>query len=174
MWAGISLAVTALVVAIVNLPIWGSPKIDISFRDNRRNDHRTLECEIYNEPISRGILNLLHIRRAPAIDVIGGFGIFKSPSQERVFYEHPKINLFTGSAAIRVSIPASYLGAFFIIVAVDENGMTFAMPNEGKRQPIPTGLYNAEVRITADGQEIRKAKNFVIQSDPPYAYWVSS
>ena len=108
------------------LQIWfGRPKIRIGFCSYNIPDNGIeFVCEIYNEPITKGILNFLRIYRDVAQDAIPFFTV--SPKNTGIpFYFSPNtisIKSRFGDRAERVTLPASIFPSTFVIAKMDNKG----------------------------------------------------
>ncbi len=128
MWAqtllGILGGVAFLMAIQPFIQMWcGRPKINIGFSTRDVIEGGTcMTCIIWNEPITRGILSFLRIHRDTAEDVLAFFFIKERDSGQIIFSPSEAILIKTqaGFRAERISLPASFFPASFIIALVNK------------------------------------------------------
>jgi hypothetical protein len=179
----IGLTISALVVAIFALVlyvlqmIWGRPKIVLDFDVSEFEGARLLECEIHNEPIARGLLRMLRIRRMVAEDIMAYFSIKEQGSNRVVFSgDVPHIYAYTGVKSQRISLAASPFPAIFGIVEVDYGSGVVKVFDEklkfDEEVTLERGAYYTDIKVAADGEHIRAKRNFEVSDKHPFAYWI--
>jgi hypothetical protein len=126
-WLSIVLGIIGLAAFVMAIPpfiamIWGGPKLSSMLSLESNSSGAILMYTIWNDPVTKGVLHTLRIRRATAEDVWVSVRIIEEPSGKQVFSAMPVINTATGFAARRVSLPPSTLGGHFGIAIADANG----------------------------------------------------
>ena len=160
--------------------IYGRPRIRVAFDERKRDGITILECQIFNIPITSGILNALGVTRTLATGLVVSFDIRESRTGVKVYGEIPLLDSQAGDATRMVDLPAGFMPAKFIIVTVYENtGKVYPglrSPDEVQKgaQVLTAGLYTVITSINIGGKTVNRQKNLVIQPISPHGYWVSS
>ena len=178
MWAqtllGILGGVAFLMAIQPFIQMWcGRPKINIGFStyDVKDGGGTCMICTIWNKPITKGILSFLRIHRDTAEDVLAFFFITERGTGERIFSPQEAILIKTraGFRAERISLPASFFPASFIVALVNrKNGQVLLEDKETKLQ---SGEYIVNVIIDSDGKQYKKTSLLIIEDKYPFATW---
>ena len=165
------MVIAALVIGILALllgllavlrMIWGGPKIYVSFEVDDREDGRFLTCNIFNEPIVRGFLFYMRVRREAAQDVAAAFEIFnKSTSAKIVSKTIASITMQIGLSAEPATLVIAFARYDFGRVAATNVSCT----------GLPIGDYRAEIEILFDNEIYKTKRDFTVTDKHPYIYW---
>lgn len=160
--------------------IWGRPEIRIAFDVFELKDEYTiLQVNIYNVPIVKGILHFLRITRNTAEGLTASYTINNVQNGDEIVFEWPSMFSGESAASQRVNLPAGSIPARFGIVTLkNDSGEVkpgIASPSVWvSKSVIPTGLYKVLIEVELAGRIVATSKkNFVVQSNKPFAYWVN-
>ncbi len=175
--AGVIIGSIALVLAIMAVQpftqaIWGSPHIEITFRQSIKNGEKVLSFDIHNKPIYGGILRKMHVYRRAAEGVSVGFFIFDSSGNNlfiAVGYAKLKI---AGEICRQINLPSSGTSASTIVATTSKDGVSNILTNNNAK-PIQLGLYSILVTVTYEGKFVNKELLFTIGDTPDGTYWVN-
>jgi len=177
--AGVIIGSIALVVAIMAVQpftqaIWGSPRIEITFRHQSVKDEgKNLSFDIHNKPIYGGILRKMRVYRRAAEGVSVAFFIFDSSGNNQfIAVGYAKLKM-AGKISQQIELPASGTSASAIVVATSKDGVSSILTNTGAK-PIQIGLYSILVTVTYEGKFVNKQRLFTIGDSPDGTYWVNS
>jgi hypothetical protein len=172
-WVALILGGVALIMAIPPLiqMKWGAPKIHLSFEIDEEVEFRYLVCEIYNEPITRGILYHLGVRREIANDVRAEFEVFDANTNKLICpISISDIKTQAGVSAERISLPASILPASFVIAFAAKGFPGVGCANEPSTY-LPIGYYKAKIGILSSNTIYKTERVFRVIDKYPFVYW---
>ena len=151
--------------------IWGQPKIEFDFDISGVNGDKILLCRIYNRLITHRILQLLHVRRMVAEDVMAFYFIEEFESQRRICEMRPSIESLTGQRARCISLPPSTIPARFGIVIADKDKVVSVDKDENDiRHEFMPGLYRVCVILLVEGKAKKSCCNFGVTDSGIYMY----
>ena len=182
-WVALGLGTVGLVMSTKPFlqEVFGQPKLTLSFNyaevivPKVSQEDMILQCEVRNDPIVKGILRLLGVRRLTVEDLIAELIITDAHSGVMIFSAVPMINTFTGIRSQRTVLPASDIpGTFGVAYFPKETGPVY--PGLSGDDPIlEAGTYKVAVSLKAAGLSIlTKTALFTVQQRKPYAYWVNT
>jgi hypothetical protein len=157
--------------------IWGRPKIFIDFGTNNMKDCDYFQCNIWNTPITKGILNFIRVRRDDAKDVIAFFSIEEKGSNRVIFQTPTAVKIKTQSEQLveRASLPSSLFPISFAIIAVPKNSDKVLILHDSmddiNRQLLHQGVYTVKVKVNIEGREYKKQHDLTVQNIYPFACW---
>jgi hypothetical protein len=175
-WLSIALGTVGVVAFVMAIQpfiqmMWGAPKLSSEISQYPRDGRYILQFTIWNNPITRGMLRRIGIRRSTAEDVWVSFQILEEPHGLQVFSAMPLINTANGLAAQRVSLPASAIGGHFGIAVTDAKGNVFPGLVPGATEPLRVGSYRVKVDIYLEGRNPTHIEaRFIVQDRPPHVY----
>jgi hypothetical protein len=171
-WA-LALSIVAVILGILALPtviqmLCNKPHIKIKYGVSEFEGGRFLECEIFNVPITTGLLRLLHIKAAKAEDIVATFDLSEAGTN-RVVHNGtiPKIITIAGSVGSHgASLAPSTVPAKFEIAQVNfvDQKVTLYRSHE----VIPVGAYFANVQVNVDGITYKASRRFNVKGGHPY------
>ena len=183
-WEWVALIIGAVAFTMAFPPflqmLFGRPRIVLFTSDKVIDGGQILQCAIVNLPIRNRLLDFLRITRNSAQGLIALFDIRESRTQNKVYDALPYLYSQAGREAQRVDLPAGHVLARFPVVSIDEtNGFVYAglvLPSKRtKTKPLADGVYIVNVRVELGGKTVASMeKKLTVQTQNPYAYWVSS
>ena len=172
-WVGLIIGVLAFVGVIVSIPILfcGRPKLRIDFNTYDAQDGTCMICEIWNEPITKGILAFLKVHRDQAQDVVAFYTVKEGGSGRVVFKTQHAAPIKTqaGVRAERVALPASFFPANFLIALANKKDGQVIL--EDQKTKLEMGEYTVEIKVENEGKQYIKTGILNITDKYPFAYW---
>ncbi|WP_332445768.1 hypothetical protein [Dehalococcoides mccartyi] len=173
--AAFIISLIALAIALMALPtvaqmICGKPRISIQYNVREDLGYRQLQGEIYNLPITKGVLNLLAVRRMTAEEVMVEWTIKESKSLREVFPGTDRKRNWDAGNVFRITRVASNIPFKFDIVAAFDNGKQ-VKPSGDPNIVLPIGRYRVDVQFSVEGKKISQYREFVVTNEHPYVDW---
>ncbi len=150
--------------------IFGAPRIILSFGNVDMEDSCYLSCIIHNEPIDKGLLKILGVRREQAQDVTAMFEIQEQGTNKIICPPTSvKIRIQQDVLAERISLPASFFPARFAILGVDKRNNEIRVYKEQK-QLLSLGAYTAKVAVLVGPKGYAEQCNFTVEDKYPFVH----
>ena len=153
------IAVIAFGLAVMALPTWGKPSLEIKLVRDRLNAGVGLTCEITNKPIERQFLRWLGVCRKAAHGMRATATVSKAGSGEVVGHKQLEIDVGGNAAVPRVDLHPAVMS--WAAVMIQGPGETSAM--FGKVEIVP-GEYSCEIEV-AWGHDTRRVRNSFCVTD---------
>lgn len=152
--------------------IWGRAKIKALFEVVDQKDEHALMCLIFNEPITKGPLSLLGVKRDHIEDLAVHVQIDQRRGGDLSIGSLVPITSPDSTVGYRVRLPAAeWVAKVAVVLATKAEGQTYGL-DDGENTKLPAGQYEASVVITADGKRTNIKKGFrVSENRLPYVAW---
>ncbi len=180
--AGLAVAVMAFIAAIPPVLQWwfGAPNITIAFvsggemRFDSKEHYERLACHLQNQPIRRGPLRWLRVRRTSAENIRVHCAINSADGYQLVY--SPSGRIFEGGTDRWAVLPSSDVPVWLGIVEANGQdglvrpfGTSLGRPEE---PPMPAGTYTFSVTVTAERLTSKADARFRVTTERPFLEWL--
>lgn len=179
-WAAFSITVvSAAAVVMAAQPfaqaIWGRPKITFAFTRRFNSNFRELRCFVFNEPIDRGLLRLLRVRREAANGIMSGFDIQRKDGEFVAALRVPTERFYQAEKTW-ATLPAFTHPAQIVLVrmsSADGQVRLGDWTTEETPRGLQPGEYDVEVWVHTEGKRYSDKNDFLVMADGPYVDWIT-
>ena len=172
-WVALIIGIVTLILVTVSIirMAFGGPKVRIFFEKVDKEYGRYLVCQLNNEPIHKGILKYLMVRREVARNVTAGFEIIEQRTNQVICpIMQVVIKTLANVASFRVSLLASFIPAEFAIAGYDRENKEVVIFKEPK-QVLSVGAYKVKVEVLVGAKLLKDECDFIVRDIYPFIHW---